>query len=265
MGDFYSVEWGASGRLAHVMDGPFAGRLVLVWPEGDRFWFALDRPVEGQSDVRFVGAQEAAELTVQWALEWIPKTRQEARLEARQFGIRPEMNPANRSFVGSSDELSVEPISRAVSPGARWVAFPTHLFFCSALLGGPLIAPEQMEPLGAFVLVFLLLGGVSALLAIRSWFLRVVVTDREVVVYGWMGVKRFPRDEIVGFSVGEYKGGFFGMYWSTYDHNFVSLRAIGAAGEVVSLHAIFGRRQRRMVRIASGLDAYIQRSVMNTQ
>lgn len=259
-----ALEWGPDGRLAHVMEGPFIGRLVMVWPENDRFWFALDRPVEGLSDVRYVSAVEATQLSAEWGLEWIPRSRREARMEARLFGIRPEMNPSNRAFLRDTQTSSVEPISQATSPGARWIAFPNHLFF-SIPLFFPFIAPDQLWAEGLLAAACLLVGAVSAALAVRCWFLKIVITENEVIVHGWAGVKRIPRDRVVGFSVGEYEGGAFGVWWSTYDHNFVSLRAIGATGSVTPLHAIFGSRARTIVGIAEGLDAYIQNSGIGTR
>ncbi len=254
-----AADWGDAGRLAHVMDGMFMGRIVLVWPQGDKYWFALDRPVEGHSDLRFVSRDEAAELAKAWGLEWIPKSRQEARLEARLFGIRPEMDPANRAFLPVEDEAHVEPISRAVSPGARWIAFPTHLFF-SSLLFIPLLAREQMEDFGAFNALFVLVGAISLLLAFRAWFLRIVITDREVIVHEWLRTQRFDRNEVAGFAVGEYHGGLLGMYWSTYDHNFASIRTIMANGDVIAHHAVFAARARRLRTIANSLDAHINPS-----
>lgn len=251
--------WGDLGRLACAHDGPFAGLLVLVWPGRGGWWIAAEEARESVGDVRWFAADDAAAVLAEWGLEWLPRSRSESRLEAERFGIRPSMNPAAGVRQTERPRITVTtPLFRAWSPGARWIAVPYFALYSMTGVGSVVLLGEG-DGLSTIVLLGFVIGVPSALLFVRAWWVSIRVADEGVVVRGWVTRRVFPREDVTGFAVAEYRGGIVGLPWEFSSGAFVSLRVLQEDGAHRDLHAIFGT-PRRMRRIAAGLTLALEAS-----
>ncbi len=85
--------WGRQGRIGRVTSGPWAGRLLFVYPDTMIEWWTLvvdPPPVAGvPGDMYFKGNDEVASLLDEWGVEWLPRDSDEVELERARFGWRP--------------------------------------------------------------------------------------------------------------------------------------------------------------------------------
>lgn len=92
-------DYWAGGRLAHITQGPWAGRLLFLYPDSREPWwtYVVDpSPLTDASGDFYANERDLpARLTAEWGLRWIPRSPQERELESNRFDWR-------RSLTGTS-------------------------------------------------------------------------------------------------------------------------------------------------------------------
>jgi len=93
------------------------------------------------------------------------------------------------------------------------------------------------------------------MLASRSWFVRVTLTEKQVVVHGWTRNQRIGRASLVGATIAPYPGQFpVSLAWAMVEQSLTSLRLIVPSGEHVEVPDAFGYSVQ-MSRLVGEIDA----------
>lgn len=261
--------WPTQGRVGVMTQGRMAGPHVLVWRDKDPglWWMATERP-EPEGYELWTGTVAALRARIDSAgVQWIADGPDEARTEARVFGLQPVMTgggsePCQAGPTVEGARHSSGPAQtwtgRVSSPGARWLAFPfAFAVTAAAAVGAWQAFTSDQWPVWLAWLLFIV-SVFHLFVAVRSWSLRIDFEADRVVIHSWVRSRSIERSRVVGATSAEYTGEVpFTVSWAFVERHLTALSFVCDPPPPVVVGEIFGS-PRTMTKLAAKLDSLVK-------